>query len=222
MAPDRCAALAALAAPALAVLVVLLGLPAPVAAQLYVCKTPTGHTLSGDTPPADCRDSVIRRLNRDGSVREVIEPPLSPEQKEQRALEERKRHERETAAQDQLRKDRALLETYASEDEIEATRDRTLAIRQTLIDRANQSLKEYRADRKHLDDEAEFYLRRPMPDKLKRAIEDNVSLQEQQLHTIGDIRAEMQRINDRYDAELRRYRELVMRGAALMPRKNDP
>jgi hypothetical protein len=197
-------------------------LPALAWAQLYVCKTPSGHTLTGDIPPSECKDSVIRQLNRDGSVRSVIEPPLTPEQKAQRDLEERRRHEREMAAQDQLRKDRALLETYASEDEIEATRDRTLAIRQSLIDRANQSLREYQSDRKHLDEEAEFYLRRPMPEKLKRAIEDNISLQQQQLHAIDDIRAEMQRINERYDAELRRYRELVMRGAALMPRKNDP
>ena len=105
---------------------------------------------------------------------------------------------------------------------IEAARDRVLAARQGLIDRANQQLKEYKVDRKRLDDEAEFYAKREMPDKLKRALADNTALQEQQLHQIEDIRAEMQRINEHYDNDLRRYRELLLRGATASPRKIDP
>jgi hypothetical protein len=217
MAPDRPLRIArALLAAAAAVL--------PLAAwcQLYVCTTPGGRTLTGDAPPPECGNVVIRELNRDGSVKRVIEPPLTPEQKKARELEEKKRHEREMAAQEQMRKDRALLETYASEEEIEASRDRTLASRQALIERANQQLKQFKVDRKHLDDEGEFYVKRQMPDKLKRAMADNAAMQQQQLHAIDDIRAEMQRINDRYDSELQRFRELVMRGATPVQRKSEP
>jgi hypothetical protein len=194
--------------------------PACAWSQLYVCTTPGGRTLTGDVPPHECQNVVIRELNRDGSVRRVIEPPLTPEQRSARELEEKKRHEREMIAQEQMRKDRALLETYASEDEIEASRDRTLASRQTLIDRANQQLKEFKMDRKRLEDEAEFYAKRQLPDKLKRAMDDNTALQAQQAHAIDDIRADMRRINERYDAELRRFRELVMRGATPAQRKD--
>ncbi|HWY73056.1 MAG TPA: hypothetical protein VNW98_05400, partial [Burkholderiaceae bacterium] len=123
---------------------------------------------------------------------------------------------------EQMRRDRALLETYASEEEIEASRDRTLASRQMLIERANQQLKEFKMDRKRLGDEAEFYAKRQLPEKLQRALDDNAGLQAQQLHAIDDIRADMQRINERYDAELRRFRELVVRGATPVQRKNDP
>ena len=188
--------------------------------QLYVCTTPSGRTLTGDVPPHECQNVLIRELNRDGSVRRVIEPPLTPEQRSARELDEKKRHEREMVAQEQMRKDRALLETYASEDEIEASRDRTLASRQTLIDRANQQLKEFKMDRKRLDDDAEFYAKRQLPDKLKRAMDDNAALQAQQAHAIDDIRADMRRINERYDAELQRFRELVMRGATPTQRKD--
>ncbi len=216
MAPDRSRCIAQwLASAALALL------PIGARAQLYVCTTQAGRTLTGDLPPADCWNVPIRELNRDGSVRRVIEPPLTPEQKKKREQDDKKRHALEMAAQEQLRKDRALLETYASEDEIEASRDRTLASRQALIDRANQQLKEFKMDRKRLDDETEFYSKRQMPDKLKRAIEDNTALQSQQLKAIDDIRADMQRINERYDAELQRFRELVMRGATPVQRKND-
>ena len=212
---------AAIAASAAALVLQALAPPAG-AAPLFVCRTSSGRTLTADLPPAECVGSVIRQLNPDGTVLSTIEPPLTPEEKLAREAEERRRHEREVEAQTQLRKDRALLETYASEDEIEASRDRTLAVRQTLIERANQSLKEFKVDRKHLDDEAEFYVRRPMPDKLKRALADNDALQEQQLHAIEEIRNEMRHINDHYDAELRRFRELVMRGATPIARKTDP
>ncbi len=200
-------------------LVALLGLPLGALAQLYVCTTRDGRTLTGDAPPAECRDVTVRELNRDGSVKRVIEPPLTPEQRKAREQEEKARRERERAAQEQLRKDRALLETYASEDEIDASRDRALAERQRLIDRAAQQLKESRNDRKRLDDEAEFYAKRQLPDRLKRQLDENAELQQQQLRTIEDIRADMQRINERYDAELTRFRELVMRGATPVQRK---
>jgi hypothetical protein len=196
----------------------LASLPLAAGAQLYVCKTPSGRTLTGDQPPPECRDSVIRQLNPDGSVRRTIEPPLTADERRKRDDEEHERHVREMEAQAQLRKDRALLETYASEDEIESVRDRTLAVRQSMIDHANKALSEMKADRKHLDDEAEFYANRTMPEKLKHAIDDNIQQQEQQLHAIAELRAEMQRINDHYDSELRRFRELVARGSTPMQR----
>jgi hypothetical protein len=196
-------------------------LPTGAWSQLFVCTTPGGRTLTGDAPPPECQNVVVRELNHDGSIKRVIEPPLTPDQKKKHEEEEKKRHQREMQAQEQMRKDRALLETYASEDEIEASRDRTLASRQALIDRANQQLKGFKVDRKRLDDESEFYAKRQMPDKLKRALEDNAALQAQQLKTIDDIRADMQRINERYDGELQRFRELVMRGATPVQRKTD-
>jgi hypothetical protein len=190
----------------LAALAALVALPGGVRAQLYVCTTPSGRTLTGDLPPPECQNVQIRELNRDGSVRRIIEPPLTPEQRKKREEEEKARRERERAAQEQLRKDRA----------------RVLAERQALIDRATQQLKEYQMDRKRLEDESEFYVKRNLPEKLKRALADNTELQEQQKRQIEEIRADMQRINERYDADLRRYRELVLRGATPVQRKTDP
>lgn len=202
------------------VLAALVTAPLVARAQLYICTLRSGRTLTGDMPPRECQDVPIRELNPDGSVRRVIEPPLTPEEKRKREQEEKERHERERLAQEQHRRDRALLETYASEDEIESSRDRTLAERQRLIDRANQQLKEFKVDRKRLDDESEFYVKRQLPDKLKAAIQANTALQEQQRHAIEDIRADMQRINERYDAQLRRFRELVNSGATPVQRQS--
>jgi hypothetical protein len=199
----------------------LAALPAAAWCDLYVC-TVGGRTLTGDQPPFECQNVRIRVLNPDGSVKRVIEPPETPEQKKQREEDEKRRHALERQAQEQLRRDRALLETYASEEEIETSRDRTLASRAALIERANQQLKGFKVDRKRLEDEKEFYVNRQLPDKLKRALEDNAALQAQQEQAIEDIRADMRRINERYDAELQRFRELVMRGATPVQRKGEP
>jgi hypothetical protein len=200
---------------------VLLTLPIRAWAELYVC-TVNGRTVTADSPPPQCKDTVIRVLNRDGSLNHVIEPPPTPEQTKARELEELKRRELAKQALEQQRKDRALMETYATEDEILASRERALASRQALIDRANQQLKEFKVDRKRLDDEAEFYSKRELPEKLKRSIKDNAELQQQQLRAIEDIRTDMKHVNERYDADLQRFRELEARGATPVQRKTDP
>lgn len=187
--------------------------------SIFVCSDAKGRTLSGDRPSPDCV-GTIRELRSDGSVRRVIEPPLTPEQKAARAAEEKRQREEAEKQRAQMRKDLALLETYASEDEIENARARALATRQALIERASKRMEEHRRERRKLDNEAEFYAKREMPDKLKRAFEGNAALTRSEEKIIADSRAEMQRINERFDAERKRWRELVSAGA--MPVQRNP
>ncbi|MFN3564527.1 MAG: DUF4124 domain-containing protein [Burkholderiaceae bacterium] len=198
---------------------VLWALAGAAAAQhsIFVCSDAKGRTVSGDRPPAECV-GAIRELRPDGSVRRVIEPPLTPEQKAARAAEEKRQREEAEKQRAQMRKDLALLETYASEEEIENARARALATRQALIERATRRMEEHKRERRKLDNEAEFYAKREMPDKLKRAFEGNAALMRSEEKIIADARAEMQRINERFDAERRRWRELVSAGAIPVQR----
>jgi uncharacterized protein with gpF-like domain len=161
-------------------IVTLAALPIGARCQLYVCETPDGHKLSGSAPPPECRNLPIRVLNPDGSLKGTIEPPLTSEQKKTKEQEEKKRDECTRQNQERAREDRKLLETYASENDIEAARNFALGAQQRNIDRAKQRLKENTAD------------------------------QEQQQRAVDNLRSEMQRTNERFDAELQRYRELVM------------
>jgi hypothetical protein len=185
--------------------------------SIFVCSDAKGRTISGDRPPAECV-GAIRELRSDGSVRRVIEPPLTPEQKAARAAEEKRQREEAERQRAQMRKDLALLETYASEEEIENARARALATRQALIERATRRMEEHKRERKKLDDEAEFYAKRELPDKLKRAFEGNAALMRSEEKIIAEARAEMQRINERFDAERKRWRELVSAGAIPVQR----
>lgn len=192
---------------------------APLAqAQLYVCTDARGRTISGDRPPAECADRAVRELRSDGSVRRVIEPPMTAEQKAAKAAEAKRQAEEAEKQRGQMRRDLALLETYASEAEIEDTRNRALGSRQQLIDRAVKRLEDHRREKKKLDSEGEFYAKRDMPDKLKRAFEANANIIRSEERIIADVRADMERVNARFDAELKRWRELVTSGAQPVQR----
>lgn len=192
-----------------------------VRAQLYVCTDARGRTITGDRPPPECADRSVRELRSDGSVRRVIEPPLTPEQKAARDAEAKRQREEAEKQRAQMRRDLALLETYASETEIEETRNRALGSRQQLIDRAVQRLAEHQREKKKLDNEAEFYAKRQMPDKLKRAFDANATLTRSEQKIIDDVRADMDRVNGRFDAELKRWRELVSAGAQPVQRSGN-
>ncbi len=193
--------------PAIAVLTSLL-LPQEASAQfLYVC-TVNGRTVTGQLPPQECRNSDVRELNPDGTLHRLIPAPLTPEQRRRRQEEEDARLRQEEAERAQSRKDRSLMETYSSVDEIEAARRRSLAGRQMLIDRADSRIAQYAKERKRLDDEAEFYANREMPTRLKESYASNKTLTEQQEKTRADAMTEMRRINERFDADRKRFEEL--------------
>ena len=196
-----------LAGPALLCVAGLLLAPPALAGYLYVCQY-KGHTITGGLPPPECKDQDVRELNPDGTLHRLIPAPLTREQRRKRDQEEQERLLQEESERAQARRDRALLETYGSVSEIEAARQRTIAARQTLVDRAQQRIEQYARERKKLDDEAEFYAKRDMPAKLKDAFAANAALAAQQERTKADVLQEMRGLNQRYDADIKRYREL--------------
>jgi hypothetical protein len=182
---------------------------APVRAEfLYVCTDKAGKRWTGSVPPAECKDSDIRELNPDGTLHSLIPAPLTREQQKRRQEEREAQLRKEEEERAQSRRDRALLETYGSIGEIDEARKRALAGRQVLVDRADSRIEQYQRERKHLDDEAEFYKNREMPQALKDAFDANQVLVAQQQRTRADAIAEMKNINERFDAEKKRYGEL--------------
>lgn len=214
MAPDRSRTAAGL-------LVALALAAAPVSASMFVCTTPGGRTITSDRPPPECANVPIRELRADGTVRRVIEPPLTPEQRQARAEQALREQRLQDARRAQARQDIALLETYATEKDIEAARKAALTSRQAMIDRSNKRLEGFAAERKKLDEEGEFYVNRKVPLKLEQAIEANESLVQAEHRLIGEMQADMARINKRFDAEAERYRDLVSAGAKPFVRTSE-
>jgi hypothetical protein len=182
-------------------------------AQLFVCTDAKGRTYSGDRPPPECGERQVRELRSDGSVRRVIEPPLTPEQKATRAAEEKRQKEEAERKRETMRKDLALLEAYANELEIEETRNRALASRMAMVERAKNRIEEHQRERKKVDQEAEFYSKRELPERLKRSYQLIDSLVRSEEKIIVNATADMNRVNERFDNDLKRFRELVNAGA---------
>jgi len=204
---------------ALVVLMAVAGASGAAQAQLFVCTTPSGRTITADLPPVECADRQIRELRPDGSIRRIIEPPLTPAQRAEREAEAKRQIEEAERQRGQMRRDLSLLETYGSENEIEATRNRALGDRQGLIERAIKRMDELKRERKKLDNETEFYAKRELPEKLKRALAANNEMVSSQQKIITDTKADMARVNERYDAESKRFRELVSAGAQPVQRQ---
>ena len=78
------------------------------------------------------------------------------------------------------------------------------------------------ADKKRLDDESEFYKKRQLPDTIKRAYANNEQERAAEVKIVKDARSEMQRINERFDAERLRFRELVAQGSQPVQRNPEP
>lgn len=186
--------------------------------DVFVCTDAKGRTITSDQPPAECAGRPIKEMRADGSVRRVIEPPPTAEQRAQKADEDRRKREEETRRREQARRDASLLETFSSEQEIEGARLRALSGRRSLVDRANKRKEELQRERRKLDSEAEFYVNRTQPDKLKRAFESNAAMLKAQDKIIADTEVELARINERFDVERDRFRALVQSGVKPMQR----
>ncbi len=185
--------------------------------SIFTC-TVNGKTFSADRPPTECANADMRELNRDGSLRRVIARPLTLEEQRARALEAKKRLEEEDKLLAQRRRDKSLLEAYASEEEIEAARGKSLESSNQVIARASQRLAGLSGERKKLDDESEFYKKSVLPDQIKRSYVSNQQQISAEEKVVSEARAEIQRINDRFDTERKRFRELLAQGARPVQR----
>jgi hypothetical protein len=201
----------------------LLVAAASVAAQssIYNC-TANGRTYSGDRPPPECVNSDIRELNRDGSLRRVIPRPLTLDEQRARAVEAKKRLEEEEKTMSQRRRDRSLLEAYANEEEIEAARSKALDSSNLVIARSTKRIENLKIEKKRLDDESEFYRKREVPENIKRGYILNTQSVSAEEKVIAEARAETQRVNERFDAEKKRFRELLAQGARPVQRNPEP
>jgi predicted RNase H-like nuclease (RuvC/YqgF family) len=123
----------------------------------------------------------------------------------------------------QFQKDVALLERYPSEDDLQEARYRALGDPIKRVSRANERLKELIAKARDFSEKAKFFeAPHRMPDDLRKDRDFNRELEQIEFQHIAGAAHDIERINDQYDAQLKRYRELV-NGTAKMPcvLKND-
>lgn len=130
---------------------------APAAMAAYKCVDEKGITHVGDTPPAGCATVVMYEISASGMVLRRIEPTPTPEQLKAIADGAARKKEMEKAANEQKRKDEALLNTFSGEREFDVVRDRNIAPIKGRIVSAQERIKAVEKRQKELEEEMEFY-----------------------------------------------------------------
>jgi hypothetical protein len=178
--------------------------------QIYTCKDASGRTLTADRPIPECSDRVTRVLDRRGIQRGEIKPPPTAEEKRQMELQEEKRKTEETAAAEQRKTDRALRMRYSNEREIELDRERSTQIVQEQIKREKASLAAAETQLQQAQAEAEPYKKKnaATPAALQRRLDESQQTVKDLQKTIQIRVEEAAQLNAKFDATLKRYREI--------------
>ena len=179
------------------------------AQKIYTCRDRIGRAITSDRPIPECADRAMRELNPSGTVSREIPAPLTPEQMHQKEIDDRKKKLADEAAREQRRRDQALLAAYSSEDKIEAARHRALTDTEALIKSSQDHAVELKKERKTIAQEVEFYKGKPLPPLIKRKVNDNEAAIADEEATLTQRSVDLDRINQRYDEETKRYRELM-------------
>lgn len=182
----------------------------PVTGGVYSCVDAKGRRLTADRPIPECLDREQKILNPSGTVKAKVGPSLTAqeraelEQKEKREIEERAR----TA--DEKRRDRALLTRYPSKAVHDQERQQAISQIGVVVQAAKHRLDELAKQRIAIDEEMEFYKKdtAKAPAYVRRQIEENTQSQAVQRRFIGEQEAEAKRVNERFDDELVRLRQL--------------
>jgi len=160
-------------------------------------------------PPEEVNKGTTE-LNKQGVPIKKTDPAPTPEQRRAMALEEQRQRELAKQQDDQARRDRALLSSYTSESEIDLARTRSLRTIESVV----QSSKAYTEQlaRRKAGIEAKKkteYANKPMPTPMERELESITEELARQDELLAQKQKEVVAVNARYDADKKRWRELV-------------
>lgn len=180
----------------------------PSSAGIYTCTDGQGRRLTSDRPIADCTSREQRVLNKDGSVKQVVPPTLTAEERAEREAIQRQAEVARAAQADAVRRDRNLVARYPNEAAHAKAREAALDPVRLAMKATEKRVKELAAERKPLLDDAEFYKGRNLPARLKQQLDANDAAVVAQRQSATNQEQELQRINRLYDTELARLHQL--------------
>jgi hypothetical protein len=189
--------------------IVLGALPLLTQAQSYRCTGSDGKRYYGQTIPRPCIGQVVEQLNDQGMVVRRIDPRSSAAEREAKEAEEKKRREEELARREELRRNRALLATYTSVDDIEGARARALEGNARALKDVDQRIADIKARQEKLNEEISSYKDKPVPEEIKRDLRNTqFDLDAQQGLRNAKLK-EAEAVNSKYDEDRKRYMELT-------------
>ncbi len=179
----------------------------PATKGIYSCEV-NGKRLTSDRPIAECTDKAQKQHNADGSVKRIVPPTLTVEERAAADVREREALAARAAINDAIRRDRNLVARFPNEVAHRKARAAALDDVDNSVRISKDRVKLLMAERKRLLDEAEFYVGKALPVKLRAQLDANDAALDAQRTLIQNQETEFSRINALYDVELGRLRKL--------------
>ena len=186
---------------------------------IYSCVDGKGRRITADRPIAECIDRPQREINPSGTVKRVVGPSLTAQERAAQEQKDKAAAEVRAREAEEKRRDRALLLRYPSRAVHDKERAEALDQIDVVIKAASKRTTELAGQRKAIDADFEFYKSDPAraPASLKRRLEENDSSVAVQKRFIADQDAEKKRVNMRFDEELVKLKQLWNMGGAVPP-----
>jgi hypothetical protein len=190
-------------------LILLVSFPA-VAGKLYSWVDEHGKTHYGNAIPPEYAQQGNAELNQRGSVVKKTDAALTPEQRKAKEDELAQQKAEEQKKLEQKRRDKALLNTYTTEKEIDLVRDRNLQQGELQLQSMNLRVKQVqpRLDqaRKRADDLAAK--KKPLPLDLQQELEESGKEMQRLQEMIKRKSTDMDAIRAKFEDDKKRFREL--------------
>lgn len=182
----------------------------PSGAGIYTCIDGKGRRITSDRPIMECLDREQRELGKTGVTRRVLPPSYTADERARLDAQRRAEEEVQARIAEEKRRDRALLVRYPNQSVHDRERGEALAQIDEVVAAVVRREQSLAKQREEIDTELEFYQNdvNKAPSWLKRKLEDNQSQSQVQKRFLDDQAQERKRINDRFDEELVKLRQL--------------
>ena len=174
---------------------------------IYTCVI-NGKKLTSDRPIPECAGIEQRRLNGDGSLNGIVLPTPTEDERAANEAREREANAERVQRNDAIRRDRNLTARFPNEAAHQKAREKSLDDIRNAVRNSEARIGLLLAERKPLLDEAEFYVGKSLPNKLKLGLDANDATLAAQKALVVNQQAEVVRISGLYDAELVRLKKL--------------
>ena len=182
----------------------------PVAAKMYKWVDDKGTTHYGETIPPEYADKDRSELGKSGRVIEKKEV-LTPEERRANEQADIKKRADEQAELERKRRDKALVNTYSNEQEIDLARNRNLQQIEARINSINSRIK--MANNNLLAFQKEADARTKAGKKIYPSLQEDLKESQERLarlqQDLEKAKAEKATLDARYDADKARYKELT-------------
>ncbi len=181
-----------------------------VAQAIYSCVDGTGRKITSDRPIVECIDRVQREINPSGTVKRVVGPSLTAQERAVQEEKDKVAAEVRAREAEEKRRDRALLLRYPNRAVHDKERTEALSQIDEVIKASNKRTAELAEQRKAVNIDFEFYKSDPgkAPASLKRRLDENDNSIAVQKRFIADQEGEKKRVSLRFEEELLKLNQL--------------